>query len=100
MDGLYEFNIQTPMGNMKALVKLITNGNNLSGYVEVMGKRNEFNNGRVNGNQLSLVGKISAGIANIQYDISGNVQGNMLNLFAKTNMGNFNLQGKKISYNS
>lgn len=96
MDGLYEFNIQTPMGNIKALVKLITNGNNLSGYVDVMGKRNEFNNGIVNGNNLSLKGKISAAFANIQYDITGYVQGNTLNLVAQTNMGNFNLQGKKI----
>lgn len=96
MDGLYEFNIQTPMGNIKALVKLITNGSNLSGYVDVMGKRNEFNNGLVNGNNVSLNGKISAGFANIQYNITGNVQGNMLNLFAKTNMGNFNLQGKRV----
>lgn len=97
MNGLYEFNIQSPMGNIKALVQLIVNGNNLSGYVDVMGKRNQFNNGTVCDNQLSLSGKISASIATIQYDITGNVQGNTLNLFAKTNMGNFNLQGKKIS---
>ena len=97
MDGLYEFNIQSPMGNIRALVKLITKGNTLSGFIDVMGKRSEFNNGFVNGNQLSISGKISAGIANIQYDISGNVQGNTLNLVAKTNMGNFNLQGTKIS---
>ena len=97
MDGLYEFNIQSPMGNIKALAKLITNGNNLSGYVDVMGKRNEFNNGTVNGNNLSLQGKLSAGFASIQYNIKGNVQGNMLNLSAQTNMGNFNLQGKKVS---
>ena len=97
MNGLYEFNIQTPMGNIKALVKLVSNGSNLSGYVDVMGKRNEFNNGSVNGNNLLLSGKISAGITNIQYDITGTVQGNTINLFAKTNMGNFNLQGERIS---
>lgn len=96
MDGLYEFNIQTPMGNIKAMVKLITCGNNLSGYVEVMGKRNEFNNGTVNGNNLSLNGNISTGFANIQYNITGNVQGNNLNLVAQTNMGNFNLQGRRV----
>lgn len=97
MDGLYEFNIQTPMGNIKALVKLVTNGNVLSGYVDVMGKRNEFTNGMVNGNNLSLKGNISAGMMNIQYTIFGNVEGNNLNLTAQTNMGNFNLQGKRIS---
>ena len=30
MDGLYEFNIKSPMGNIKAHAKLITNGNQLS----------------------------------------------------------------------
>lgn len=97
MDGLYEFNIKSPMGNIKALVKLITNGNTLSGYVDVMGKRNEFSNGTINGNNLSLKGKVSAGMMNIQYTIVGNVQGSTLNLAAQTNMGNFNLQGQRIS---
>ena len=97
MDGLYEFNIKSPMGNIKALVKLITNGGILSGYVDVMGKRNEFTYGVVNGNNLSLKGKISTGMMNIQYTIVGNVQGNILNLAAQTNMGNFNLQGARIS---
>ena len=96
MDGLYEFNIKSPMGNIKAFVKLITNGSILSGYVDVMGKKNEFNNGVVNGNNLSLKGKIAAGMMNIQYTIVGNVQGDTLNLAAQTNMGNFNLQGKRV----
>lgn len=96
MDGLYEFNIKSPMGNMKGLIKLITNGNNLSGYIEVMGKRNEFNNGTISGNTLSLKGKAATGMMNIQYTIIGNVQGDILNLSAQTNMGNFNLQGKRI----
>ena len=52
MDGLYEFNIKSPMGNIKAFVKLITNGGILSGYVDVMGKRNEFNNGTINGEAI------------------------------------------------
>jgi len=50
----------------------------------------------VNGNNLSLNGKISAGFANVQYNISGYVQGNNLNLSAQTNMGNFNLQGVRV----
>ena len=96
MDGLYEFNIKSPMGNIKALVKLITDGGILNGYVDVMGKRNEFTNGVVNGNNLSLKGNISTGMMKIQYTIVGNLQGDILNLAAQTNMGNFNLQGKRI----
>ncbi|MBR2786007.1 MAG: hypothetical protein IKD76_00640 [Clostridia bacterium] len=69
----------------------------LAGYVDVMGKRNEFNNGTINGNNLSLKGKLSTGMMNVQYTIIGTVQGNILNLSAQTNMGNFNLQGNKIA---
>ena len=97
MDGLYEFNIKSPMGNIKALVKLIPNGNILSGYIDVMGKRSEFNNGVIQGKNLSLKGNLSAGMMKIQYTIMGNVNGNILNLSAQTNMGNFNLQGHRIS---
>ena len=97
MDGLYEFNIKSPMGNIKGMLKLTTNGNNLSGYIEVMGKRNEFTNGTINGNNFSLKGKASTGMMNIQYTVVGNVQGDLLNIAAQTNMGNFNLQGKRVS---
>ncbi len=96
MDGLYEFNMKSPMGNMRALIKIVTSGNSFSGYVDVMGKRNEFSNGVIQGNNLYISGNITAGMMNIKYNISGFVQGNILNLSAQTNMGNFNLQGTKI----
>lgn len=96
MDGLYEMNIKTPMGNIQAKVKLITNGNNLSGYIEAMGKRNDFSGGKVNGNNFMISGSINASIAMIKYDIQGAVQGNILDVNANTNMGNFRLQGKRI----
>lgn len=96
MDGLYEFNIQSPMGNIKALIKIITNGTTFSGYIDVMGKRNEFNNGTISGNNMYISGSFSAGMIHVKYDITGYVQGNILTLMAKTNMGNFNLQGNRI----
>lgn len=96
MDGLYEITVKTPMGDMKGNLKLTCNGDNLSGYIETMGKRNNFSGGKVNGNRFSISGRINASIANIQYDIQGEVMGNILNINAKTNMGSFKLQGKRI----
>lgn len=96
MDGIYEMNIKTPMGNINAKVKLITNGNNLSGYIETMGKRSEFSGGRVNGNTFMISGSLNASITMIKYDIQGTVQGNILSINATTNMGSFKLQGKKV----
>ena len=96
MDGIYELNIKTPMGNIESKVKLVTNGNSLSGYIEAMGKRNEFSGGKVNGNNFTISGAINASIATIKYDIQGIVQGNILIINANTNMGNIKLQGKRI----
>lgn len=47
--------------------------------------------------KLHFHGNISAGFANIKYNITGIIQGNILSLNAQTNMGNFNLQGKQIA---
>ena len=96
MDGLYEIIIKTPMGEIKGNVKLITRGNELSGYIETMGKRNDFSGGEVNGNKFTISGNINVSIANIKYDIQGEVIGNNLNINAKTNMGSFKLQGRRI----
>lgn len=96
MDGLYEIILKTPMGEIKGNVKLIARGNELSGYIETMGKRNDFSGGKVNGNKFTIYGNINASIANIKYDIQGEVIGNTLNINAKTNMGSFKLQGRRI----
>lgn len=96
MDGLYEISIKTPMGEIKGNVKLVTNGNELSGYIETMGKRNDFSGGRVNENKFTISGNVNVSIANIKYDIQGEVIGNTLNINAKTNMGSFKLQGRRI----
>lgn len=96
MDGLYEIAMKTPMGEIKGNVKLVTSGNELSGYIETMGKRNNFSGGTVNGNRFSISGNINVSITNIKYDIQGDVMGNILNINAKTNMGSFKLQGKRI----
>lgn len=96
MDGLYEMMVKTPMGELRGNLKLITNGNNLSGYLETMGKKHEFSGGSVNGNRCTLSGSINASITTIKYNIQGELNGNILYLNAQTNMGNFNLQGRKI----
>lgn len=97
MDGLYELSTKTPMGELKGNFKIVTNGNLLTGYLEFMGKRYDFKNGTINGNNFNLSGNIRTKFKDIKYDIQGQVSNNKLNVHAKTNMGSFNLQGRKIS---
>lgn len=99
MDGLYELTAKTPMGNLSGNLKIMTNGNSLTGYLDFMGKRYDFNNGTVNGNKFNFSGMIRTNFKVIRYEVQGELMNNRLNVFAKTNMGSFNLQGRKISYN-
>lgn len=97
MDGLYELTTKTPMGVLKGNLKIVTNGNSLTGYLDFMGKRYDFNNGTINGNNFYFSGMIRTNFKAIKYEIQGEVINNTVNISAKTNMGSFNLQGRKIS---
>jgi len=96
MDGIYETNINTPMGNINGRVTLKTNGDNISGVLDVMGSKNQLDGGKVKGNQCYFKGNMKNNMLNIQYEIMGELKGNTLDIFAKTNMGEFKLQGKKV----
>ena len=97
MDGIYGININTPMGNMQGKVYLKTNGDNISGVLEIMGMKNNLTGGKVKNNQCYFKGSLKNNALNIQYEIMGElVNGKTLNIYAKTNMGEFKLQGNKI----
>lgn len=96
MDGIYEISINTPMGAMSGKVTLKTNGENITGVLEIMGMKHNLSEGRVKGNQCYFKGSIKNNALNIDYEIMGQLMGNTLNIYAKTNMGEFKLQGKKI----
>lgn len=96
MDGIYEISMNTPMGKMGGKVSLKTNGENITGILEIMGMKNNLGNGRVKQNQCYFKGNIKNNALNIEYEVMGQLNGNILNIYAKTNMGEFKLQGKKI----
>ncbi len=96
MDGIYELNLNTPMGITKGKVTLKTNGENISGILEIMGMKNDLKNGKVKQNQCYFKGNIKNNAINIQYEIMAKLEVNILNIYAKTNMGEFKIQGKKI----
>lgn len=96
MDGVYETNINTPMGNMNARIALKQTGNLINGIVEIMGSKNPLTQGKVNGNKCYFSGELKNNMLTIKYDITGELVGNILNIYAKTNMGEFKFQAKKV----
>lgn len=96
MNGLYKIKLNTKMGDIDGLINIVTNGNGLSGYIEIMGNKTEFSGGEVTGNNLHIKGKARAGFITIKYDIQGEIKQDELLIKANTNMGSFETVGKKV----
>lgn len=96
MDGMYEINMNTPMGVMKGNLLLQTQGNNLNGVIEIMGMKNNITGGKIEGDKCYFSGVLKNNMMNITYNITGEFVNNLLNIYAKTSMGEFKLQAKKI----
>lgn len=96
MDGLYKINLNTKMGSLDGLINIVTNNNELSGYIEIMGNKTLFSGGEVKGNNLYIKGKAKAGFITIKYDIQGEIKEDTILIKAKTNMGSFETIGKKV----
>ena len=96
MDGIYEIKVNTPMGIMGGKLYLKQSGNSITGTLEMMGKKSNLTEGRVQGNKCCFSGEFKNNAINIKYDIAAELEGKILNIYAKTNMGEFKLQGTKI----
>lgn len=57
MNENYNITIQTPMGVEKDTITFVVDGDVLSGLLNIMGEKNNFSNGKLNGNEFSI-GKI------------------------------------------
>ena len=96
MDGVYETNLNTPLGKINMRLALQQNMNILNGMLEIMGNKYPLSTGRVNGNRCHFNGEIRNNTMMLKYEINGELINNILNIHARTNMGEFNLQANKI----
>ena len=69
MDGVYETQIKSPMGNMSLKLALQQNGNVINGMIEIMGSKNPLSTGKVNGNKCFFNGEIRNNSMSIKYNI-------------------------------
>lgn len=58
MEETYKGTLITPMGNINGKLTIITNDNNISGYIEAMGKKNVLQNITKNDNIYEFSGTI------------------------------------------
>lgn len=72
VDGYFDININTPLGEKFATLHLVTNGNDLSGEF-ITSKTNFPIKGNVKGNRVDFTTQISMSIGEINAQITGEI---------------------------
>lgn len=87
VDGKYDITMNTPMGAQKATVEFTTDGTKLSGRMSSMMGAIEFDNGVIDGNNLTWVANAKTPMGDMDVQCSAVVDGDSLSGEAK--MGSF-----------
>ena len=96
LDGKYSISLSTPIGPINGTITLNCVGESVSGILETMGMKNNFQGKKIKDNQCQFKGNFNSPLGNIQYTADCIVNGNNIELIANTNKGNFKLQGKRV----
>ena len=95
IEGKYDIIMKTPMGAKKGAVILHVNGDSLSGYLDVLGNRNKFENGTVNGDSCMFSGELKTAVGKVAYVVEGCVDGDTLTAVSKTKKGDMQITGTR-----
>lgn len=93
MDGVYVGSVDTPLGRVNGKVSLKSTSNgSMNACLEVMGMKNVFEGGKVNGNRCIFQGEMMG----TRYVVEGTVIGDNLQIFAKTGKGDYKIQARRV----
>lgn len=95
INGTYLCKMKTLMGEINGKIILEVTGENLSGALEIMGIKQPFSGGKVNGDQFYIHGESKMMLGRFSYDIKGRVFQDKIEMVANTNKGKFNIVGKR-----
>ncbi len=96
VDGVYQIEIDTPMGKMEEKFIFKTKGNVLTGKVESQMGTNDIN-GKVNGNNFSWENDIESPMGKMHLTITGKVTGDAISGEVKAgDFGSSPFKGKRV----
>ena len=93
--GEYQAYADTPMGRLNGKLVLQNQNGSLSGSLDAMGMRTEFQNGRIQGNQCQFEGAVKTPFGKFAYSVTGKATGNQVILEVKSEKGTFQIIGQK-----
>jgi hypothetical protein len=96
VDGTYNINLETPMGNRPGKLTLKTDGGSLSGTFTAEGAENTFTGGTVSGEEIAFSVQVSTPMGQITLNFKGTVSGDAISGQVQAGeFGSFPLNGTR-----
>ena len=95
--GKYEVSLKTPMGLKKGELIINEADGIITGKMVVMGKENEIDPGKSNGNNFTFSGKLKTAMGVVPYTCEASVSGETVSGTVKTKKGDMSLTGNRKS---
>lgn len=97
VDGIYQIEIDTPMGKQESKLTLKASGAKLSGTMESSFGTMEFKDGTVKGGDVSWSMQIDSPMGSMKLDYKGKVAGNAISGEVKAgDFGSSPFKGKRV----
>ena len=97
VDGTYEININSPMGNLTGLLTLKEESGSLSGKIESKLGKGEFSGGKVDGNRAVYDVQLNSPMGKVTLSCNAVVDEKGINGEVKAgNFGTFPFSGQKV----
>ena len=96
ISGKYAITMKTPLGPKNGTLTLSSEGDQLSGMLEIMGQKNALSNGRMIGNVCEFTGEIKTMMGKISFSVRGTIEDGKLNAVAETKSGKMEINGTQI----
>lgn len=95
--GKYEVSLKTPMGLKKGELIINEADGIITGKMVVMGKENEIDPGKSDGNNFTFSGKLKTAMGVVPYTCEASVSGETVSGTVKTKKGDMSLTGNRKS---
>ena len=95
VDGTYSVKVRTPMGVKRGTIRLESSEGRLSGAMEALGSRTEFDGGTVEGDDIRFAGSLKTPMGLLRFDFEGTADGSSLSGTASTTKGVLSISGTR-----
>jgi len=93
---LFNIELHSPMGPKKGILKLIKDGETLSGIIKILGFENSFNGGTVEGHHCTFSVRLKTLVGDVLCTVTADIHDTVLTAVADTSKGVMDLTGVKI----